>query len=273
MDLTPISELFEKQFEANKTLWNNRVASHLDTELYDLENFKKGKCSLNNIELEVLPDVDGKSMLHIQCHFGQDSISWARRGAKVTGTDISEDAIQTARQLSRELDANCEFIVSNTYDLPKNHEGQYDIVFASYGVIGWLPDMDELGKVVSQFVKPGGKFVLVEFHPVVWMFNDDFTALTYPYNNFGMLEFETSTTYADDKIELESRKEYNWNHGLGEVINGMTKAGLTLKQLKEYDYSPYRVFPNMFEVENGYQIEGYDGIIPMVYALEMEKSS
>lgn len=273
MDLNLISQEYKEHFNANKALWESRVDAHQETDLYNLDDFKKGTCSLNNIELELLGDINNKSILHIQCHFGQDSLSLARRGANVTGSDISEKAIATARKLNEELDTNAKFVLSNTYDLPNHLEGKFDIVFCSYGVIGWLPDMEAYAKVVAHFLKPGGKFLLVEFHPFVWMFDDDFTALTYPYQNSGVLAFETNSTYADPDLTLAKNNEYNWNHSLGEIINAMVKSGLKVNYLNEYDYSPYNVFPGMIEVENGYQIEGYDGIIPMVFALEVEKST
>lgn len=263
--------LYNQAFQANKELWDSRVETHTKAELYNLEAFKQGATSLNSIELNELGDVSGKNMLHLQCHFGQDSISWARMGASVTGSDISTAAIKQARELAEELNVDAQFVESDTYSLPENLEGQFDIVVISYGVLGWLPDMNKFAEVVNHFLKPGGCFYMAEFHPIVWTFDDEFESMIYPYNNAGMMEFDTTTTYADKDYQAESRKEYNWNHGIGEVCSALAKTGLRLEFLNEHDFSPYNVFPHMIEVDKGYQIEGFDGILPLVYSMKWTK--
>ena len=266
-----MNQKLDNQFQANKELWDSRVATHTKAELYNLDGFKRGETSLNSIELNELGDVNGKSILHVQCHFGQDSLSWTRMGAKVTGSDISTEAINQARELNNELELDATFVVSNTYELPNKLEGEFDIVFMSYGVIGWLPDMNKLAEIVNHFLKVGGKFYMVEFHPIVWTFDDNFESMIYPYNNSGVLEFDTTTTYADKNHVSSAKKEYNWNHGIGEVVTAFASTGMKLNFLNEHDFSPYNVFPYMIEVENGYQIEGFDGIIPLVYSMMWEK--
>ena len=139
----------------------------------------KGRTSLNSIELDLLGDVKGKQILHLQCHFGQDSISLSRLGAKVTGMDLADKAIDAARQLSTKCATDTEFVLSDIYDLPNVLNKKYDIVYTSYGTIGWLPDLDQWAGVISHFLKPGGKFIFVEFHPFVWMYDDDFTHVKY----------------------------------------------------------------------------------------------
>jgi ubiquinone/menaquinone biosynthesis C-methylase UbiE len=262
----------QDEFQANKELWNSRVEGHQDTELYNLDAFKKGKTSLNKVELTELGSVKGKSLLHLQCHFGQDSLSWVREGAKVTAMDISDEAIKKARELNEELELDAEFVVSNLYDLPDNLKGQFDVVFTSYGTIGWLPNMTEWAKVVNHFLKPGGTFYMVEFHPVVWMFDDNFESLVMPYNNSGVLAFESNSSYASPEIKTEAKMEYSWNHGIGEVVSALASTGLQLDFLNEHDYSPYNVFPHMIEGEKGWQIDGYEGIIPMMYSMKWKKS-
>ncbi|MGD8307202.1 MAG: class I SAM-dependent methyltransferase, partial [Ignavibacteria bacterium] len=158
----------QKFFEANRKAWNNKTPYHLKSTLYDLEGFKKGNTSLKFIELAELGNVINKSMLHLQCHFGQDSLSWQRLGAQVTGIDFSEEAINTAKSLNEELNLNAKFICSNIYDLEKHLDEKFDIVFTSYGTIGWLPDLNEWGRLVSHYLKSGGVFYIVEFHTVLW---------------------------------------------------------------------------------------------------------
>ncbi len=259
-------------FEANKNLWDSRVEGHLDTELYNMKAFMSGKTSLNQIELSELGDVKGKSLLHLQCHFGQDTLSWAREGAQVTGMDISEEGINKAKELSNDLGIDAHFVACNIYDLPQHLEGEFDIVFTSYGTIGWLPDMTEWAKVINHFLKPGGTFYMAEFHPMVWMFDDNFEGLVIPYNNSGVLEFESNFSYANPEKQEETKKEYSWNHGIGEVVTALASTGLQLDFLNEFDYSPYNVFPDMVKVEGGYQITGLDGLIPMVYSMKWSKA-
>src|SRR5690606_5040157 len=165
----------EDYLAINKKSWNQRVQTHLDSEFYELPAFLKGKSSLNQIELDLLKDIKGKSILHLQCHFGQDSISLARMGAKVTAVDFSDKAIDAAKELCTKLGVDVNFLCSDIYELPHILDGQFDIVFTSYGTIGWLPDLQKWAKVVSHYLKNKGEFIFVEFHPVVWMFDDDFS--------------------------------------------------------------------------------------------------
>ena len=160
--------------EIHRKSGNQRVDVHMDSEFYDMKGFLSGKSSLNSIELELLGDIRGKEILHLQCHFGQDTISLARTGAIATGVDLSDKAIQKAQELASQCGVEASFIQCDIYDLPKHLDRQFDIVFTSYGTIGWLPDLDKWAGIVSRYLKPKGKFVFVELHPVVWMFYDDF---------------------------------------------------------------------------------------------------
>ena len=158
----------------NKESWNRRTESHYDSDFYDNKNFIKGKNSLNDIELDILGDVSGKSILHLQCHFGQDTISFTRMGAKATGVDLSDKAIEKAKELAEITGSDADFVCSDIYELPNVLEGKFDIVFTSYGTIGWLPNLDKWAKVIKHFIKPGGQFLIADFHPTLWMFDDDF---------------------------------------------------------------------------------------------------
>jgi SAM-dependent methyltransferase len=253
--------------EVNKESWNNRVESHLKSDFYDLEGFLKGNTSLNSIELELLGDIKGKTILHLQCHFGQDSISLARLGANVTGVDLSDKAIESANKLAQETNASASFICCDIYDLPNHLNQKFDIVFASYGTIPWLPDLDKWAKLISDYLKPNGKFVFAEFHPVVWMFDDNFEKIGYNYFNSGAIIETQEGTYADKSAPIQL--EYVcWNHSMSEVINSLIKNGLELNSLNEFDYSPYNCFNNIIEFEpKKYRIEHLDNKIPMVYSI------
>ncbi len=263
----------ENYIAINRQSWNNKTETHLKSEFYDLANFIKGKTSLNDIELRLLGDIKGKSILHLQCHFGQDSISLSRLGAEVTGVDLSDKAIESAKSIAKETNSNTNFICCDIYDLPTRLDKQFDIVYTSYGIIGWLPDLDKWAKIISRFLKPDGQFIFVEFHPVVWMFDDNFEKIKYRYFNSGAIVETESGTYAD-KTAAITQEYVMWNHGLSEVINSLIKNGLEINSLDEYDYSPYNCFNKTIEFEaKKYRIEHLDNKIPMVYSIVATKKN
>lgn len=255
----------------NKKLWDSRTDIHFDSEFYDVKSFIEGKDSLNQIEIDLLGDLKGKSVLHLQCHFGMDTISLSRHGAIATGVDFSPEAINRAKGLTESTNVDTRFIECDVYTLPEKLDEKFDIIFTSYGVIGWLPDMEKWAETVTHFLKPGGKLVLVEFHPVVWMFSDDFKKIEYSYSDKQAIVEELEGTYTDMDAEIKEQS-VSWNHGLSEVINSLLKAGLSLKDFKEYDYSPYNCFENTIEIEKSkFQIKGLERKIPMLYSLVITK--
>ncbi|BDD03849.1 class I SAM-dependent methyltransferase [Aureibacter tunicatorum] len=261
----------ENYLEINRRSWNNKTEVHLKSDFYDLDSFKQGRSSLNSIELELLGDIKGKSILHLQCHFGQDTISLSRMGANVTGVDLSDKAIAAAKSLALELNASAEFICCDIYDLPNHLDKKFDIVFTSYGTICWLPNLEKWADVISSFLKPGGDFVIAEFHPVVWMFDDDFQSVEYNYFNAGPIAESEEGTYADRNSEI-SQEFVVWNHGLGEVMNSLIKNGLEIEAFNEFDYSPYDCFNKTVEIaKNKFRISHFENKIPMVYSIKAGK--
>lgn len=257
--------------EINRQSWNKRTEVHLKSAFYDLDNFLKGKSSLNDIELNLLGDIKGKSILHLQCHFGQDSISLGRLGADVTGVDLSDKSIDSAKQLAKQTNSNAKFICCNIYDLPEHLNQKFDIVFTTYGTIGWLPDLDKWAKIIFDFLKPGGKFVFAEFHPIVWMFDDHFEKIGYNYFNSGPISETQTGTYADRDAEL-TLSGVSWNHGISEVLNSLINNGLEINSFDEYDYSPYNCFEKTVEFEpDKFRIKHLENKIPMVYSIGAAK--
>ncbi len=239
-------------FEVNKATWNKKVGIHAESDMYNMEAFKSGKTSLMPYELEALGDVSGKSLLHLQCHFGQDTLSWSRCGAKCVGVDISDEGILLAQQLNTELKLDAQFVCCNVLDTSQHISKTFDIVFTSYGTIGWLPNLKPWAKMIAERLKVGGVFYIVEFHPILWMY--DYTSgkpiLKYHYNQKDVIYDEYQGTYANANSKMVS-KEYGWNHGLSEVVNALIEAGLKIEYLNEYDESPYDVFPDLIQQENG----------------------
>lgn len=255
----------------NKNTWNNKTEVHIASEFYDMKGFLEGKSTLNSIELELLGDISNKKILHLQCHFGQDTMTFARMRAQATGIDFSEKAIEKATEFSKQLNLDTTFICCDIYEAPKYLKDQFDIVFTSYGTIGWLPDLDKWAKVVSQFLKPGGQFIMADFHPVVWMYDNDFKEVFYSYFNIEPIVEDESGTYADRYSEIEA-KTITWNHPISETLNALITNGIELNSFNEYDYSPYNCFNNTEEFEpNKFRIKTFENKIPMVYSIKGTK--
>jgi 2-polyprenyl-3-methyl-5-hydroxy-6-metoxy-1,4-benzoquinol methylase len=243
-----------KYYEVNRARWNELVDIHAKSQEYDLENFIAGKNSLHRAEQDLLGDVRDKSLLHLQCHFGLDTISWARLGAKVTGIDFSDTAIELAYEISRKTGVDAEFICSNVYDLPKILNRQYDIVFTSIGVLCWLQDINEWGRIIAHFLKPQGTFLLVESHPIMWMFDDESNELKIKYSYWHRdepMSWETNGTYANEAAEVKNRRTYEWQHTISDVLNSLIRAGLHIEDVKEYPSLPWRYVKEAVKGENG----------------------
>lgn len=260
-----------KYIELNRNSWNNKVESHVNSDFYNMESFLSGETSLNTIELEMLGDISGKSVLHLQCHFGQDTLSLARMGASVTGVDLSDVAIEKAQQLAKELNIDAHFVCCDIYDLPNHLDEKFDIVFTSYGTIGWFPDLDKWASLISNYLKPEGRFIFADFHPFVWMYDNDFTKFEYSYFKKDAIIETEKGTYADRDADLE-QTTVGWNHSISEVVNSLIKHGIQIQSLDEYDYSPYNCFKDMIEFEpKKYRIKHFEDKLPLVYSIEGRK--
>jgi len=261
----------DNYLDINKQAWNNKTEVHVNSAFYNMAEFLQGKSSLNDIELQLLGDIRGKKVLHLQCHFGQDTISLGRLGADVTGMDLSDRAIEKARELAVTTGVPARFICCDVYSLPQHLNEQFDIVFTSYGTIGWLPDLQKWAKVVSGFLKPGGVFVMADFHPVVWMYDNNFEKVAYNYfKDEPIVEMELGT-YADVTAPIETEL-ISWNHSLSEILNNLIDEGLEVNRFNEYDYSPYNCFSHTEEFAPGkFRIISFGNNIPMVYSIKATK--
>ncbi|MBI3975824.1 MAG: class I SAM-dependent methyltransferase, partial [Armatimonadetes bacterium] len=211
-----------RYIEANQARWNELVPIHARSAFYDLEGFKSGKSTLNAIEREEVGDVSGKSLLHLQCHFGLDTLSWARLGARVTGVDFSDRAIDLARTLSTDLAIPAAFVCCDIYDLPQHLTSPFDIVFTSGGVLCWLPDLVGWATVIARFVPPGGLFYLFEDHPFANVFANerDTRSLEVTLGYFHAPEpvrYEPGGSYAEPDAAV-SAPTYEWQHSLADVL-------------------------------------------------------
>ena len=259
----------------NRAAWDARTAQHLASAFYDVDGWLAGATSLRDIELPLLgDDLRGRRLLHLQCHFGQDTLSLARMGAEVTGLDLSPRAIAEARKLAGRAGLAATFVEGDVYSAPALIAGDFDLVFASYGTIGWLPDVRRWASVVAHFLRPGGRLVFAEFHPVLWTLDEGFTRFTYDYQG-GAPIVETEGTYTDaptvdgQVLAQAPQQMVTWNHGLGEVVTALLAEGLTLTHLSEHDHSPFPIFGERgVEVAPGrHMIAGLERKLPLCYAL------
>lgn len=264
----------------NEALWDAWTAIHEASEFYDLEGFRQGGIRLRDEEVAAVGDVRGKTLLHLQCHFGIDTLSWARLGATVTGADFSQKAVELAQRLAADLGiADARFVRSDLYELPGVLDEQFDVVYTSRGVIGWLPDIRRWAQVVARFTAPGGLFFITEIHPVAQAFENEGVEpgelrLAYPYwEHRDPLTFEVKGSYADPNADTTGLREHGWDHGLGELVTALIDAGLRIESLVEH---PYLEWSADFLVElagtgRWYLPDSVKGELPLMFSLLARK--
>ncbi|MEQ9519913.1 MAG: class I SAM-dependent methyltransferase [Parvibaculum sp.] len=260
--------------ELNKLSWDERVPIHVRSRLYDVAGFKAGfaagRHSLVHGELQAL-DVAGKSLAHLQCHFGLDTLSFAGAGAHVTGLDFSDAAIEAARGIAAEVGVDARFVVADVYDAVAALGETYDIVYSGIGAICWLPDIEAWARVVASLLKPGGEFYFVEFHPLEWIWGEDFTP-TYDYfTDAAGLRLVNGQSYAGDD-RLTHTETVQWNHSLGAVVTALARAGLTITELTEHDATMVKGWDFLVEREDGlYAMPPERANLPFMYTLRAKK--
>ncbi|WP_411698590.1 class I SAM-dependent methyltransferase [Conyzicola sp.] len=241
--------------DANRAQWDERVPLHVASEFYDQSKLRAGHGMLTPIDeaelASLFPDgLEGKRILHLQCHFGADTLALAQRGAEVVGVDFSRPAIVQARALAVELDLadRSRFVIANIYDLRHTlpQPESFDIVFTTWGTIGWLPDVAEWARIVEWFLKPGGTLYFADGHPAAWVLDggaDELPALRYPYDSDGAPEVgDDIVDYADESAVLDNTRTYEWPHPLSEIVTSLLAAGLTLDVLHEHYEIPWKMF-------------------------------
>jgi SAM-dependent methyltransferase len=259
--------------QVNQKLWDSWTPEHEKSSFYNVAAFQAGKDRLRSIELDELGDVAGKSLLHLQCHFGLDTLAWARRGAVVTGVDFSSESIALARSLSEELNIPAQFVCSTVETLPDVLTGQFDIVYTSYGVLHWLQDLRRWGQVIAHFLKSGAIFYIVEDHPMMRVFDvvGEGVEPAAPYFFSEKPErVESQGSYAAPGEEQFSF--YIWNHALSEIINSLLEARLRLAFLHEFPYAARAKWPGMVQGEDGWwRLKERHGTIPFLFSLQARK--
>ena len=245
--------------EANRANWDERVDIHLRA--YDLSSLRAGHGTLNAIEEAELGPVAGKRVLHLQCHFGNDTLALAQRGAEVVGLDFSPAAITAARSLAAELglEARARFVQADLYDAPAAipEPQAFDLVYVTWGALCWLPDVARWAKIVAHFIKPGGALYHAEGHPAALVLDDE-TPCTdgrpgffVPYFLREALIMDDHRDYADPNARLRNTRTHQFMHPLAEVVMGLLNAGLTLEFLHEHDSVPWQMFTTLVDDGTG----------------------
>jgi len=244
----------QARMETNRKLWDDWVDLHLRSDYYDVDGFREGRSTLRSIELEELGDVAGRSLLHLQCHFGLDTLSLARMGARVTGVDFSKPAVALASSLAAELGIEARFVLSNVYQLTRELHEQFDVVFTSHGALCWLPDIPEWARVVARFLRPGGTFVIVDGHPLTAGLEEVDGRLQVCDSVFRQAPWEllTQGTYAGDELLPAPRPNFQWPWTVGGMVSALIDAGLRVDRLRELPMDTWRRFPSMTADEQGW---------------------
>jgi ubiquinone/menaquinone biosynthesis C-methylase UbiE len=265
----------------NNALWDEWTRIHETSKFYDLEGFKRGGVRIRQYELDEIGPVRGKDLLHLQCHFGIDTLSWARLGANVTGVDFSQAAIELARSVAEEIGhPEARFVRSDLYELPDVLDAEFDLVYTSRGALGWLPDIQRWAQVAARFVRPGGRFYVTEIHPVVQALENDGVApgeivVRYPYwEHVEPMSFPVIGTYADREAEVGAQTEHGWNHGLGEIVSALIDAGLRIDSLREYPFVDWPI-DFLVETDDGtWRLPpSVEGELPLFFSILASKTS
>jgi SAM-dependent methyltransferase len=237
------------ELELNRRHWDEATVLHTRGNVYGVEDFKRGACRLHRLEREEVGDVRGKRLLHLQCHFGIDTLSWARRGAQVTGVDFSPQGIAYAKRLSAESNVPGEFLCSDLYaasELPGTRK--FDVVFTSHGVLNWLPELSAWGALIARHLEAGGFFYIVEAHPTSRIFplDEDMPQAGsfrpyFPYfHDPAGLHWPAGADYADPNAR-HTVADHEWQHSMADIVNALTGAGLAIDWLHEHPFAAWQV--------------------------------
>lgn len=249
------SAQMESRLDANRRMWDDRTGIHVASRFYDVDGWLATRPGPRPREVDALGDVVDLELVHLQCHFGLDTLAWATAGARVTGLDFSAEAIREARGLTARagLADRARFVCANVLDAREalDHRA-FDIVYVSLGALCWLPSVEQWAEEAAGLVRPGGRLYLHDVHPVCWAMADDTPELAHTY-------FEEAEPYVDDSDQtytdtdrpLVHTRSYEWNHGIGEVVTALIRQGLRIDTLEEHDWTVHRRFPWLVETEPG----------------------
>lgn len=259
----------------NRDLWDEWAEINYRSRFYNVEGYKQQRTPLDELARENLGDLKGKRVLHLQCHFGLDTLRIAELADEVVGVDFSPRAIALARELAYELGSTARFVESDVYALPEVLRDTFDIVFASYGVLNWLPSLDRWGEIVTHFLAPGGALVIVDSHPTLMMFEFD-----PPEPRIGTSYFHTPEpvvmppskgNYADPEATYAS-SVHSWQHEMSAIVMAAVRAGLRIEDIREYPVAPWQALAFLVETEpDRWSVPAGKPQLPLTFALRATK--
>jgi len=256
-----------EHIKINQESWDKRTKIHVSSDFYDVKGFVSGSSSLTEIELSELGNVSEKKLLHLQCHFGLDTLSWAREGAIVTGVDLSPVAIEKANEIKNQVKLQANFICSDVYEFGKGVQPNFDIAFTSYGTICWLPHLDNWAKTIANSIKPNGIFYMADFHPIHDLVSG------YAYFHSSTPNIEQEGTYTEN-CDGKKSTLITWAHPISEILNSLIKAGIKIDHLNEYPFSPYNCFDGLEEREKGrFYLAKSGNDVPLIYTIKGTKTA
>lgn len=276
---SPLPDSIARALADNRARWDETVDIHINSDFYRVAEFKSGGTSLDPLILEELGDVSGLRLLHLQCHFGLDTLSLARLGADVTGLDFSPKAIEAANALAIQTNTKARFVEARVEDAARIAGTGFDLVFTSWGVLMWLPDITLWAEAIAACLRPGGRFYIAEGHPALWMFDD--TKETYlenmrvvrSYFLQGAQQWENIHDYAEPDVSLTHYRSHEWQHGIGEVVSALASAGLRIDFLHEHDKLVWPGIPGMVKTDTRYYRAPQGApIVPMAYSISARKA-
>jgi SAM-dependent methyltransferase len=262
--------------DTNRAMWDERVPIHTRSDFYGVDAFLADDraVSLQRFEIDEVGDVGGRRLVHPQCHFGKDTLSWARLGARVTGFDFSEPAVEAARDLAARARIDARFVAGDVYDAVDLLDGEtFDVVYTGLGAVNWLPDITRWARVMAELTVAGGTFYMAEFHPVHAIFGDDDLVVRHPYfhDPAEPLHWADGGSYADLEAATTHDESYEWTHGLGAVVSSLVDAGLVVEHLHEFDYTLFPRWPFLVQDGDAYLLPGDTPPIPLMYSIRARK--
>jgi SAM-dependent methyltransferase len=262
------------KIEANRAMWDARVPVHVGSRFYDVDGFVAGREGLRAFEVDEMGPVDGLDLVHLQCHFGLDTLSWARLGARVTGLDFSEPAIAAARDLADDVGIDADFVCADVYDAVDALDGRtFDVVYTGLGALCWIPDLVGWAGVVDRLLRPGGKAYLAEFHPLHQMMeNDDLTITDGYFGERAGTRWDDDVTYTDGSSLGCTYESWEWTHPVSSIVTALLDRGLVLESFHEF---PFTLFPRWDFLEHHddgtWRMPAGRPELPLVFSIKVTK--
>ncbi|MFI9756957.1 class I SAM-dependent methyltransferase [Streptomyces sp. NPDC051963] len=246
---------------ANQANWDARTPVHLASRFYGLDQDLDPDRWFAAFEWEDLGELAGRDVLHLQCHLGTETLAFARRGARAVGLDFSAASVAAATGIAAKAGLDVTYVRANVYDAVEALEGrQFDVVYTGKGALCYLPDLDRWAGVVARLLRPGGRLYVVEFHPLLNSLGPKPAPgegpellLRHDYlGGDGPVHRSATHTYTDGPAVEGATDSYEWMHGMDEVLNALTHAGLTVRRLRESDELPWQRWPQMVQTASGW---------------------